>query len=266
MLIVSVAISVAGLLNGTELEVDLEPVSTYDTPATAVPSTGNQLGSFGIGGTDTPYEELIGVYADSTHWPYSGAPSLRFRDLAPENPNHPRDFEIGFYRYGPTLFTNHYIVEFWIGDERGEGGVFSVAGNGDNGAELQVRNPTDTDGISLNFTNPDYPVIKTETGRPLYLQANEGLVSENLHTFAAGIAIPGTSGYAGRITGGAWVNGQIFVASATVAADSLVILTPLSAPQGRWWVGDILPGEGFMVESNAADEDMDFNWLIVVNP
>ncbi len=220
--------------------------------------TGAML-SFGTGGfDDIPYSEWLGVYAESTLWPFQGAVSLRFTDHAQERGDFQRDFEIGFYRYGPAWYSRHFITEFWLGD--GEGGVLSVAGNDQGGGELQVRNPLDTDAIRLNFTDDDHPFIGTESGRALYLTAEEGVISENEHIFNAGITIASESGSVGIVTEG-WRDGQNRI-TAAADAHSLIFITPLSEPIGKWWL-EMLTGEGFIVHSSATDETMQFQWLVI---
>lgn len=223
--------------------------------------------SIGTGGSDgNPYIEWVAVYPESTLYQMPGAPSLRFSDQAPDDPNKPRDFEIGFYKYGPTWYTKNSIIEFWIGgtnEDGTKGGIFSVAGNDDGGGEIQVRNPTDTDSIQLLFHDAAAPTIKTESGLALHFQANQGLISDNLHTFAQEIAIPPASGYSGQVLTGNWQQGAVTVAAPAVAADDLVLITPLSQPRGQWWVSQVTSGESFTVSSSDAAETMSFNWLIV---
>ncbi len=127
------------------------------------PPTGAVL-SLGTGGyDDLPYHEWVGFYGESTLWPYQGVASLRFTDHAQERDDFQRDFEIGFYRYGPSWYSRHFITEFWLGN--GGGGILSIAGNDQGGGELQVRNPFDTDAIRVNYTDDDHPFISTESGR-----------------------------------------------------------------------------------------------------
>lgn len=207
------------------------------------------------------YTEWVGVYPSSTLYDSDGAPSLRFRDLARDDPNKPRDFEIGFYRYGPTWYTENSIIEFWIGN--GNGGTFSIVGNHAGGGQLHVRNPYDNDGISVDFRNADRPTISTETGIALHFAAREGLISDNKHTFEQGISIDGRSDYTGQMSGSTWVNGSIRVASSAVESGSVILITPVSLPPSQWWVSDIVPGQSFTITSANAGETMDFNWLII---
>lgn len=207
------------------------------------------------------FVEAVGVYPSSTLYDTAGAPSLRFTDHAPDPDAHPRHFEIGFYKYGAAWYSSNFITEFWLGD--GHGGILSIAGNGAGGGELQVRNPADTDSIRVHFNHPDQPVIETESGIALTLAAREGLISENTHTFKDGINIARDSEYAGQMMDAQWEAGQIMVSSKAVSEGSLVFVTPLSQPRGRWWVAEIIPNEGFIIRSDAPDEDMRFNWLIM---
>jgi len=238
-------------------------IPTYPPSPTPSPVPNGAMWSIGTGGDgQNPYVEWVAVYPVSTLWNILGAPSLRFTDHAPDTPDNVRSFEIGFYKYGPTWYTENHIVEFWLGD--GSGGILSVMGNEDGGAEFQVRNPSDTGSISLSYMNPSHPVIGVDhPDNPLYLRAEKGLVSESKHTFQQGITVPTQSGYAGQITDGDWTDGSLVVETTAIAAESLVLITPISEPEGRWWVGDLVPGESFTVHSTADDENMAFNWLIV---
>lgn len=60
-----------------------------------------------------------------------------------------------------------------------------------------------------------------------------------------------------------WVNDRLTVLTASVHENSLILITPVSEPVGRWWVGEITPGESFTVFSSAGDETMRFQWFIV---
>ena len=77
-----------------------------------------------------------------------------------------------------------------------------------------------------------------------------------------GIRIAPESARIGQTNGTAWDAGAITIAAA-VDADSIVLITPITEPRGRWWVDDVAPGGGFTVRSSAPDEDMAFNWLIL---
>lgn len=238
--------------------------SPTPVPATPTPVPNGAMWSLGTGGGDLgPYHEWVAVYPQSSLWPFVGAPSLRFTNHSAETPpDITRTFELGWYRYGPTLHTRNFIVEFWIGDGPGAGGTLSIIGNDGGGGQLQVRNNTDTDHISLDFRRPDYPVISTND-RPLYFRADHGLVSESPHTFAAGFDVPPSSEHAGQVIGGAWEDGALTVPTSAVQVGSLVLITPVSEPAGRWWIDSLVPGEAFTLRSSAPDESMDFNWLIV---
>jgi len=227
---------------------------------TATPVPTGAMWSLGTGGGEgEPYHEWVAVYPTSTLWNILGAPSLRLFDHAPNEPGQDRSFEIGFYKYGPTLYTANHIVEFWIGGEGG--GTLSVIGNEGAGGQLEVRNPTDTDHISLDYRQADRPRISAGKN-PLYLAADGGLVSESSHTFARGFDVPPQSGHAGQVREG-WQDGAVTVPTRAVNADSLVLITPVSEPRGRWWVSAIATGESFTVRSTAHDEDMAFNWLVI---
>jgi hypothetical protein len=193
----------------------------------------------------------------------SGAPSLRFKDLAPDDPEKPRDFEIGFYRYGPTWYTQNAIIEFWIGNDPVNGGTFSISGNDMSGGQIHVRNPFDTDGISIDFRNAERPTISTETGLALHFAANDGLISDDVHRFDEGIMIPQESGTVGQVRDGDWNEGKITVFTGAMSESSLLLITPTSQPQGQWWIESLAAGESFTLASSAPDETMDFNWLIV---
>jgi hypothetical protein len=226
------------------------------------PKPSYAMWTVGTGGDDiNPYIEWVALYPESTLYPIPGAPSLRFSDQAPDDPEKLRDFEIGFYKYGPTWYSRNSITEFWLGN--GSGGILSVAGNDQGGGELQVRNPTDTDSIRLTYRDTERPTIQTEHGVALHFSAQQGLISDDLHSFEQGISIPSASGYVGQVISGAWDHGSITIATSTVTATSLVTVTPLSQPRGQWWVSGIEPQQSFTVSSSAADEDMDFNWLII---
>ena len=203
----------------------------------------------------------MAVYPQSSLWDHDGAPSLRFSDLDTDHPGTDRSFEIGFYRYGPTWYSNHYITEFWLGD--GHGGILSIAGNNQGGGELQIRNPTDTDSIKVNYYTADHPTIMTEHGTALYFQAANGLVSENHHTFMDGISIPSSSQYSGQVLNNAWDGGRITVATTAVHDDSFVSIMPVSEARGRWWICEIVAHQEFTVCSTAPDETMNFHWLVI---
>src|SRR5262249_13601467 len=156
--------------------------------------------------------------------------------------------------------------EFWIGNgnQNGEGGgIFSVAGNNDGGGEVQVRNPTDTDSIRLAYHDAGQPTISTEHGTALHFSASQGLISEDTQTFKQGMAIRLASGYAGQVINGQWRSGTIFVNSAAVSQNSLILITPLSRPKGRWWVSPTTNKRGFTLTSSSPNENMNFNWLII---
>ena len=173
-----------------------------------------------------------------------------------------RDFEIGFYRYGPTWYTRNHIIEFWIGNAE-SGGTLSIIGNDQGGGRVEVRNPTDTDSISVNYMDAERPTILTDSGIALHFKASEGLISEDRQTFEQGIVIPFASDYAGQVIGGGWQQGSIVVPTHTVEATSLITITPLSQPQGLWWVSHIEAGQFFTVSSASPDENMDFNWVMI---
>ncbi len=228
---------------------------------TATPVPTGAMWSLGTGGWEgEPYHEWVAVYPTSTLWNILGAPSLRLFDHAPNEPGQDRSFEIGFYKYGPTLYTANHIVEFWIGNGE-SGGTLSVIGNDGTGGQLEVRNPTDTDHISLDYRQADRPRISVDKN-PLAFAADGGLVSESPHTFARGFDVPPQSGHAGQVREG-WQNGAVTVATRAANSESLVLITPISEPRGRWWVDAISAGDSFTVRSTAPDEDMAFNWLVI---
>ena len=219
-----------------------------------------QAAQFSVANPDNPAQNLLSVYALSTNWDHQGAPSLRFYDTDINRPGPDRSFEIGFYRYGPSWYSQHSITEFWLGD--GYGGTLSVAGNNQGGGDLQVRNPTDTGSIQLDYRNPDHPMMWIEGENPLYFQSAQGLVSESHHTFIDGISITG-SAYSGQVTNGLWDNGRLTVATSAVLADSFVEIMPTSEPKGRWWICEIVANQDFTLCSGAPDETMNFHWLII---
>lgn len=236
-------------------------------PPTPSPSPvpNGAMWSLGTGGDgENPYVEWVAVYPTSTRWDILGAPSLRFTDHAPDTPDRVRSFEIGFYKYGPTWYTRNPIVEFWLGGPEHRGGSLSIVGNEHSGGQLEVRNPSDTEQIALDYRDPRHPTLRsTHPTNPLIIAGQNGIVSETKHTFAEGIAIPPASDYTGKMLNGAWQGGALTVQTSAIRRSSLVIVTPLSEPRGRWWVGAIEPGESFTVRSTAPDEDMTFNWLLI---
>lgn len=239
--------------------------SSTDSSNTAVlaptPTLPGVMWSLGPGGEDdTSYNEWVSVYPTSSLWNSQGAPSLRFYDHAPDRA-FDRSFEIGFYKYGPTLYTQNHIVEFWIGGSEA-GGTLSVIGNDTSGGQLEVRNPTDTDHISLDYRVGNRPQISVDTN-PLYLRGKGGVVSESKHIFEHGFDVPPESAHAGQVIDGAWEDGVLVVPSKAVTPDSLVLITPISAPRGRWWVADLADRTSFTVHSTDPGEDMAFNWLII---
>ncbi len=254
----------AVILAAISLGVVVQSTDSEATPLvvpTATPVPTGAMWSLGTGGWEgEPYHEWVAVYPTSSRWNILGAPSLRLFDHAPNEPGQDRSFEIGFYKYGPTLYTANHIVEFWIGDGEG-GGTFSVIGNDGTGGQIEVRNPTDTDHISLDYRQADRPRIRV-SANPLYFAADGGLVSENSHTFARGFDVPPRSGHAGQVRDG-WQDGAVTVPTRAVSSGSLVLITPVSEPRGRWWVDAISAGESFTVRSTAPEEAMAFNWLVI---
>jgi len=235
--LLALCISTAALLVAINSS-SAQPVAIVPT---ATPIATGAMWSLGTGGTaGQPYFEWVAVYPTSTLWNILGAPSLRFTDHAPYEEGKDRSFEIGFYKYGPTLYTRNHIVEFWIGGSNA-GGTLSVIGN-EGGGQLEVRNPSDTDHISLDYRKADHPTIKVGKN-PLFLRAKEGVYTER--------------------TNEGWTNGTIVVPTDAVRAESLILITPITEPRGRWWVHVENPGESFVLHSSALDEDMAFNWLII---
>lgn len=249
------------------LTVAVQPAEPPEWPPTLTPSPvpNGAMWSIGTGGFDEhPYVEWVAIYPVSTLWNILGAPSLRFTDHAPERPDRPRSFEIGFYKYGPTWHTRNPIVEFWLGGPEHGGGSLSIIGNDGSGGQLEVRNPSDTEQIALDYRDPDRPTLRsTHLTQPMRIVSRNGIVSENRHTFADGVAIPPSSGRSGQVRGGNWDAGVLTVPTSAIARSSLVIITPISQPRGLWWVDAIEPGESFTVRSSAPDEDMAFNWLLI---
>lgn len=258
LLVVTSGIAVYAL---TEINALKAAVAAVQTEIAPPPSYA--MWSVGTGGDDgvNPYIEWVALYPESTLYPIPGAPSLRFSDQAPDSPDRSRSFEIGFYKYGPTMYTRNRIIEFWMGD--GNGGIFSIAGNDNGGGQLQVRNPTDTDSVKVDFTDAGAPRISTETGIALRFRARDGLIAESYQTFEEGIGIRAASGYAGQVIDGGWRGGRLTIPNSVVRADSLILITPLSPPQGQWWIAAVDPGQSFTLASTNSAEDMDFNWLIV---
>ncbi len=75
--------------------------------------------------------------------------------------------------------------------------------------------------------------------------------------------LPAANGYAGQVTDGNWNDGGITVPTSAVTSTSLILITPVSQPRGQWWVAQVDAEHSFTVRSTAADETMDFNWMIV---
>lgn len=221
--------------------------------------------SLGTGGDgENPYHEWVAVYPDSTLWNLLGAPSLRFVDHAPDQPGQDRSFEIGFYKYGPTWYTRNPIVEFWIGGPDHNGGSLSIVGNDTSGGQLEVRNPADTQQIALDYRDDERPTLRsTHPTNPMRIASENGIVSENAHTFANGIVLSPESEHAGQTRDIPWEDSALTVQTSAASERSQVIITPLSEPRGRWWVDSVEPGESFTVRSSAPDEDMAFNWLLI---
>ncbi|HMM27107.1 MAG TPA: hypothetical protein PKD46_02380 [Aggregatilineaceae bacterium] len=265
-----IALSVALLalaVAAAALVVASQPAPDPVWPPTPTPSPipNDAMWSVGTGGHDEhPYIEWVAIYPTSTRWDILGAPSLRFTDHAPALPDQSRSFEIGFYKYGPTWYTRNPIVEFWLGGPEHRGGSLSIIGNDHSGGQLEVRNPADTEQIALDYRDPRHPTLRsTHPTNPLIIAGQNGIVSETKHTFVEGIAIPPSSDYAGKVVSGGWRDGALTVQTTAIRWSSLVIVTPLSEPRGRWWVGAIAPGESFTVRSTAPDEQMAFNWLLI---
>lgn len=262
-LLLAANVAVLGVvLNRTAPGVETADAESAPQP-TPTPVPGGAMWTVGTGGDgDNPYIEWVSIYPTSSLWNVLGAPSLRFIDHDPHTPDYDRSFEIGFYKYGPTWHSRNPIVEFWLGGPEHGGGSLSVIGNDNSGGQIEVRNPTDTGHITLDYRDANHPVISVDPSNPLALRAERGLISESMHTFLRGIRLAPESERIGQADG-EWDAGAIWVASAGVEADSIILLTPTSPPRGAWWVADISPGEGFRVESTAPDEDMTFNWLIL---
>ncbi len=260
-LLAFVAVVLAVLSLGVAVQQrDADTAPTIVVP-TATPVPTGAMWSLGTGGwKGEPYHEWVAVYPTSTLWNILGAPSLRFFDHAPNEPGQDRSFELGFYKYGPTLYTANHIVEFWIGNGE-SGGTPSVIGNDGSGGQLEVRNPSDTDHISLDYRQSDHPLISVGNN-PLYFAAKDGLVSLSPHTFARGFDVLPESSHARQVRDG-WRDGAVTVPTRATKSTLLVLITPISEPRGRWWVDAISDGESFTVRSTATDEDMAFNWLIV---
>lgn len=242
-----------------------DPELTLPPSPTPSPVPNGAMWSIGTGGDgENPYIEWVAVYPVSTRWNILGAPSLRFTDHAPDNPDQPRSFEIGFYKYGPTWHTRNPIVEFWLGGPESGGGSLSIIGNDTSGGQLEVRNPTDTEQIALDYRDADRPTLRsTHPTHPMIIQGQNGIVSESEHIFTAGVAVPFGSGHAGQVLDSAWQDGALTVETDAIREDSLVIITPLSEPRGRWWVDSHVPGTSFTLRSSALDEDMAFGWLLI---
>ena len=262
-----VAAVVALVAAAGALVIAAQPAPEPSIPPTLTPTPvpNGAMWSIGTGGDGVnPYIEWVAVYPVSSLWNILGAPSLRFTDHAPDDPESPRSFEIGFYKYGPTWHTRNPIVEFWLGGPDSGGGSLSIIGNDQTGGQLEVRNPTDTEHIALDYRDPERPTLRsTHPTRPLSIVSAHGIVSEDTHTFADGIVIPVESQRAGQVRDLAWQDGALTVQTAAAGADSLVIITPLSEPRGRWWVDSVEAGASFTLRSSAPDENMAFNWLLI---
>jgi hypothetical protein len=263
---ISLIVAILALLTGgIALVVAVQPEEHAPAAAptlTPTPVPNGAMWSVGTGGDGVnPYIEWVALYPTSSLWNILGAPSLRFTDHAPNTPGDNRSFEIGFYKYGPTWHTQNHIIELWIGTHD-EGGTLSVIGNDGGGGQIEARNPTDTDHIALDYRDPDHPVINTNT-QPLALKGKGGIVSESKHIFKRGIVITSDGGFSGQVIDGAWQDGALVIASQAITAESLVLITPISEPRGRWWVDGLIPGESFTLHSTASDETMDFNWMVI---
>jgi hypothetical protein len=244
-------------LNKLDALTNAPAVSEASTP-TAVPDT--RAAQWAVPNPDNPSQTLIEAFAFSSNWDHQGAPSLRFYDTDINRPGPDRSFEIGFYRYGSSWYSQHYITEFWLGD--GAGGTLSIAGNNQGGGDLQVRNPTDTGSIQLDYRNADRPMIWLDNDKPLYLKAAQGLVSENHQTFMDGISILGEP-YSGQVSSASWANGKITIPTTAVQDESFISIMPLSEATGRWWICEISTGKDFTLCSTSGDETMRFRWLLI---
>lgn len=68
--------------------------------------------------------------------------------------------------------------------------------------------------------------------------------------------------FKGQVIDGNWKDGKIMVTTSVITEQSLVFLTPISQPQGQWWIAEIIPAQGFIIQSTALNENMWFNWFI----
>ena len=87
-----------------------------------------------------------------------GNPSMRLNNLVKDT----KSLEIGFYAFGPTLYTQNEIIECFIGDSRvGSGyGSFSVRSiDAKFGGRLEIRNAADTGAIMIDNKTDNYDLL-----------------------------------------------------------------------------------------------------------
>ncbi len=99
LLFLTSGVAVYALNQISQLQTAIAEIETQIAPKPSY-----AMWSVGTGGDGVnPYVEWVALYPKSTLYPIPGAPSLRFMDQAPVEGNPPRDFEIGFYKYGPYV-------------------------------------------------------------------------------------------------------------------------------------------------------------------
>jgi len=164
MLIIFVLSATVSGFVGAAFALKLSP-SIYSYPVKVYPKNDEAGRMLSVGETiDGKWHDYIIFKKKSRLYPEIGHPAIVFNNI-----EHPiKTFELGFYKYGPTLVTNNEIVEFWIGDSR-TGAEYSALSlrslHAGFGAQLHVRNHADTHSMVINNHDEnmvDYEILKQE--------------------------------------------------------------------------------------------------------
>jgi hypothetical protein len=106
--------------------------------------------------------------------------------------------------------------------------------------------------------------INSETSHPEILWAGgDAKITGNFNVASITMSNPSGAETCGTVTvsGG---SGEAVVNTHAVTANSKIILTPQSEPDGFWWRSDINAGNSFKVHyASTSGGAMDFDWVII---